>query len=112
MILWRHADTLFIGGSEQVKALTGRKVRARTALLRCNLFDPVVAQPAFINVAALAVGFVANPHPELAALLIALPKPNSAAARAATLDELTRTGGFDVIIVNYPTFRQQFDIAS
>ena len=107
---WRHADTLFIGGSEQVKALTGRRVRARCALLGANVYDPDNGPSKKIDVAMWSSGFVANPHPTRADVLIALPRPHTPGAQATTLEELTRRGGFDVIFVNYRTFREQFDI--
>ena len=106
MSSWKPASAVFLGGTQQIKALVGVRVRTRTSLQSFPLFDPFRKTPGTTNLAAGAVGFVANPQD--ANLLIAFP--SSAGVVPASLKDLQRTGFFKVVVVNEPTFKHQFDV--
>jgi len=102
------AGASFVGGTEQVRRLQGRKVRTRTALHAANVYDPISNKSATAHVGANSIGIIANPHPTQNALLIAFPTNPS--TPISTLDDMMKRGNFTVIVVNQPTFRQQFEI--
>lgn len=107
MAIWKRASSVFLGGTEQMKQLKGRKVKTRMAL-RMPVYDPIQNKVESLDLAAGTVGLVANPHPTLFQFLIAVPtKPG---ANLTTLDSLMRNADVKVVIVNEPTFKQQFDI--
>jgi len=107
MPIWKNASSVFLGGTEQIKQLKGRRVRPRTAL-RVGVYDPIHNSNESIELAAGRVGLIAHPHPTLFHFLIVFPtKLNSA---ITTLDNLGRSGDFKVVIVNEPTFKHQFEI--
>lgn len=108
MAIWKQASAVFLGGTEQIKRLTGKKVRTKSALMGIAVFDPLSNKPTTTDIAAGRVGFVANPHPNLSSLLVAFPK--SASDTPTTLDALQKSRNFAVIVVNEPTFKMQFEI--
>ena len=75
-------------------------------LLSFPLFDPVQNTQATTDLPLGTEGFIANPHHT--GLLIAFPSQSGRTPRS--LAELQRAGHFKVVIVNEPTFKQQFDI--
>jgi hypothetical protein len=103
--MWKPAATVFPGGSQQVTALRGRRVRNRVPLLRAAIHDPIHHHQTTIDVRAYSIGFVASPVNDQ--VLIAYSKSD---APMTTIENLMRTGAFDVIRVNWVTFRLQFDI--
>jgi hypothetical protein len=106
MSTWKPASAVFMGGTQQIKSLVGARVRTRTHLLSCPLFDPIQNTPGTTDIPVGAVGFVANPHGE--SLLIAFPSHPGTLPRSLT--ELQRGGRFKVVVVNEPTFKQQFEV--
>lgn len=109
MSIWKIASSVFMGGTEQIRQLKGRRVRTRTAL-RLPMYDPIHNRDESISLAAGTVGLVTNPHPTLFQFLIAFP--TKAGNELTTLDRLARNGDVKVVIVNEPTFKQQFDVES
>ena len=103
---WKPASAVFLGGTQQIKSLVGARVRTRMHLLSFPLFDPINNAPLTTDLPVGAVGFVANPHPS--GLLIAFP--SHPGIPPTSLTELQRGGGFKVVIVNEPTFKQQFEV--
>lgn len=103
---WKPAYAVFLGGTQQIRGLVGARVRTRTRLLSFPLFDPIHNTHATTDLVAGAVGFVANPHGT--DLLIAFPAHPGTSP--ASLADLQRIGHFKVVIVNEPTFKQQFDV--
>lgn len=103
---WKLAGVVFNGGTEQVKALVGKRVRTNSNLLSARIYDPINNQQRTTDMSKGSVGFVANPLG--ADLLLAFPLQGGAAA--GSLDALVRNGSFRVIVVNTPTFRTRFDV--
>ena len=108
MSTWKPASSLFLGGTEQIKALKGRKVRPQMALQGALVYDPIHNRDDRFTVHAGMIGFVANPHPSRADLLIAFSMTPS--SNAGSLDALVRTGTFKVVVVNEPTFKFHFEV--
>jgi hypothetical protein len=108
MSSWKLASSVFFGGTGQIQAIKGRRVRARVPLSNFNVYDPINPRTETFSVRAGAIGLIANPHPNRPELLIAFPL--NPALAPTTLDNLMRTGGFKVVMVNEPTFRLQFEI--
>lgn len=99
----------FDGSTASIKALAGKRVRNRAALMGALVYeaiDPKKAQEKF-DLKAGTTGIVANPHPNQQSLLVAVP--TDANAIVTTLGALTK-GGFKVLVVNEPTFRMQFEL--
>ena len=106
MPTWKPASAVFAGGTEQIKALVGARVRNRVHLGSVPLFDPIHNTHATIGLSPGTVGFIANPVG--ANLLIAIsPLPGPA---PTSLAQLQRTGHFRVVVVNEPTFKHQFEV--
>ena len=108
MAQWIPVGWDFDGSTDGIRKLRGKRVRAKGALHRAVVYDPVNAgRQENVDLAAQTVGFVANPHPNMRDLLIAVPTaPNTP---ANSLDALSRTSAFKVVVVNAPTFRLQFE---
>ena len=109
MATWKAAAACFDGSTDSIRALKGRRVRARHALLDIPRHDPAVANPKAFDVAAGTEGFVGYPHADMRSLLIVFP--NNPAAMANGFDALTRSAAFRVGVVNGPTFKLQFEVA-
>ena len=107
MSTWKPAAAVFTGGTLQIQNLVGARVRTQRLLRSFPLFDPVNNAQRTTDLPMGAIGFVANPHG--ANLLIAFPS-HPGAAPPASLAELQRTGRFEVVVVNEPTFKHQFEI--
>ena len=107
MAIWKKASAVFLGGTEQIKQLKGRKVRTIVAL-EMPVYDPIHEKPQVLALAAGVVGLVANPHPTRFDFLIAFPSKTS--TNLTTIEALMKAGDFKVVIVNEPTFKQQFEI--
>jgi|GEM_PF-5692976 len=106
MVRWKSASAVFQGGTAQVLALKGKRVRARSALqgVQVNVLEGNPPQTA--NVPLGSVGLIANPSG--ADILIAMPRALGMAV--TTLEALTRSGAVTVIRINWPTFREQFEV--
>ncbi len=107
MAIWKKASAIFTGGTEQIKKLKGRRIRAR-ANLELTLYDPINNKQAAVKINIGEIGLVSNHHPTTFDFLLAFP--STANTTITTLDALMRTGKFKVIAVNEPTFKVQFDI--
>src|SRR4051812_11687597 len=108
MTQWIPVGWDFDGSTEGIRRLQGKRVRNRSALLAAGVYDPInPAARETYDVPAQTTGFVANPHPNLRDLLVAVPA--GANQLAGSLDALARSGNFKVIVVNAPTFRLQFE---
>lgn len=108
MSTWKPASTVFLGGTEQIKTLIGARVRTRTHLGSCALFDPIRNTQGTTDLPIGSVGFVTNSRgPNL---LIAFPVHPG--AMPSSLASLQRGGitSFKVVIVNEPTFKLQFEV--
>ena len=106
MIRWKRASAVFQGGTEQVLALRGARVRTRAALLGMPINVVEGTPPQATDVPAGSVGLVANARG--ADILIALPK--ALGMPVTTLDAFMRSGAFTVVRINWPTFRAQFEV--
>jgi hypothetical protein len=103
---WKHVDAIYMGGSEELKALRGAVVRTRGAILQQPNHkgdempdgDPVDLSPSHF-------GRVASPYKDMV-LIAFLPRPLEV---PPPLDQLWRTDSF-VARLNWMTFRWQFDI--
>jgi len=91
-----------------MKALVGRKVRARVPLQSVAVYDPVQGKQETFNLRQGAVGLIANPHPVRFDFLIAFPV--NVGQPVTSLDQLARSGAFKVLVINEPTFKMQFEI--
>ena len=109
MATWKPAATCFDGSTDGIRALKGRRVRTRHALLGLPRHDPAAASSKSFDVAAGTEGFVGYPHADMRSLLIVFP--NNPAAMANGFDALARSGEFRVAVVNGPTFKLQFEVA-
>jgi len=106
MPTWKPASTVFQGGTQQIEAMKGKRVRTTRPLLSARLHDPVNSRDQTTDLARGAVGLVANPLKD--DLLIAYPK--LASTVVSTLDALMRSGAFLVVVVNGPTFKAAFEV--
>ncbi len=110
MATWKNASAVFTGGTAQIQQFKGRKVRAKVAM-QLGLYDPVNNTQAVTTLMPGAIGLVSNPHPTaLVGLLIAFDKRPG--AMVTTLDSMMRGGSFQVVVVNEPTFKMQFEVES
>lgn len=107
MSVWKRTLAVFQGGTEQIKKLKGRRIRARTAL-ELKLYDPVTGKQATGAIAVGEIGLVSHHHPTNFGFLLAFPAANH--GPVTTLDAIMRSGKFRVFEVNEPTFKVQFDI--
>ena len=106
MATWKPASIVFHGGTQQINALKGKRVRTKANLLSARVFDPIHHQQTTTNVPFGAIGFVSNSQND--SLLIVFPKqPN---LNVASLESLSRSGAFFVVVINAPTFKLQFDV--
>jgi hypothetical protein len=106
MATWKPASVVFQGGTQQVVALSGKRVRSRASLMQVPIHDALNATHRTLDVPIGTLGLVANPVKD--EILIALPKVHGTSL--TTLDALMRANAFHVIRVNWPTFRMQFEI--
>lgn len=104
---WQPASAVFLGGTQQIKAMIGARVRNRVHLGSVPLFDPIHHTQATTELLPGTQGFVANPSG--ANLLVAF-SPLPGRPRFDSLAQLQRTGSFKVAVINEPTFKQQFEV--
>ena len=108
MSSWKPAFSVFQGGTQQIKELKGKRVRAKVALSSIRIYDPIHHQQTTADLEEGSVGFVTAPQG--ADLLVAFPEePNSS---PQVLEALVRSGRFFVVQINGPTFKQRFDVES
>lgn len=108
MTQWVPVDWDFDGSTESIRRLVGKKVRSRGTLHSALVYDPT--QPTrqqTYELRAGTIGFVANPHPSMRDLLIAIPTDGK--LPPSSLAALSRSQAFTVLVVNAPTFRLQFE---
>lgn len=106
MKTWKAASAVFQGGTQQINALKGKRVRATSTLTSARVYDPIYNRQDTTTIQRGAIGFVSNPLGS--DVLIAYPKQEH--AQAASLDALMRNCMFFVVVVNGPTFKAQFEI--
>lgn len=102
---WKPAGLTFHGGTEEARALTGRRVRVRqrvSALRFLGVEDPF-GPP--IDLETGKIGFVGHPVRDM--IILAFLDGNAPLPR--DLKALTR-GTFLSVYVNWPTFRASFDL--
>ena len=107
MAIWKKASSVFAGGTEQVKKLKGRRIRALVNL-ELAIYDPINGKQAITAISQGETGLVSNHHPTTFDFLLAFPSNTS--TLVTSLDALMRTGKFKVVVVNEPTFKAQFEI--
>ncbi len=106
MASWIPASDLFQGGTQQVKKLVGARVRTRRPLLDARLYEPIDHAQETTEVRRHTEGYIANPlGPEI---LIALSTHGIHAP--PSLKALQRSGRVQVLVINAPTFKKQFEI--
>ena len=105
-IKWKPAGAVFQGGTKELLALKGRQVRSRNKRLQVCVYVPQETEARALDVELGSMGLLANPLG--ANVLIAIPRVQG--GKLTTLDAITRSGAFDVISINWPTFQMQFDI--
>jgi hypothetical protein len=106
MKTWKAVSAVFQGGSQQINALRGKRVRTKAALSSARVYDPVYNRQETTDVQRGAVGFVSNPLAD--ELLIAFPKQEH--TQSGSLEALMRNCMFYVVVINGPTFKDQFDV--
>lgn len=103
---WKAASTFFLGGTQQINSLKGKRVRSTSVLTSARVYDPIHNRPDTATIERGAIGFVSNPLDN--ELLIAYPKQEH--AQVVSLDALMRNCMFFVVVVNGPTFKDKFEI--
>lgn len=106
MKMWKAASSVFQGGTHQINALKGKRVRAKSILSYAHVYDPVDNRHETTTIQSGVVGFVSNPLGM--DLLIAYPKENHMSSES--LVTLMRNCMFFVVVVNGVTFRAQFEV--
>jgi len=106
MKTWKAASIVFQGGTQQINALRGKRVRTKAVLSSARVYDPVYNRQETTDLQRGAVGFVSNPLAD--DLLIAFPKQEH--TQPSSLEALMRNCMFYVVVVSGPTFKTQFDV--
>lgn len=106
MSSWYSTVGLLTGGSQQVKGLQGLKVRTRCEIISARLYDPIHRKQSTRDLQANAEGFFANINCDGVIIVF----PLSATIAAGSLESLRRSGLFQVVVVNIPTFEYQFEV--
>jgi len=108
-MVWKNAATIFSGGTNEARALKGRRVRITETMRSAtvHLTDPTRQVGPLVNIPARTEGFVGY-VPEYGLHLITIAFPKSA-TRATSLEDLMRQSA-DVIQVDWQTFRSNFEI--
>ncbi len=106
MTRWKPASAVFHGGTQQLLSLRGHRVRTRVPLLQMPINGAARGSPQTLDVPVGSVGLLANPLGE--DILIAFPALHG--APLTTLDALMRSTAFNVVRINWPTFRAQFEV--
>jgi hypothetical protein len=106
MKTWKAASAFFQGGTSQINGLKGKRVRSTSVLTSARVYDPVYNRPDTATIERGAIGFVSNPLGN--ELLIAYPKQGH--TQIVSLDALMRNCMFFVVVVNGPTFKDEFEV--
>ena len=106
MKAWKAAGAFFQGGTQQINALKGKRVRSTSILTSARVYDPVHNRQDTTTIERGVIGFVSNPLGN--ELLIAYPRQEH--AHSPSLDALMRNCMFFVVIVNAPTFKDKFEV--
>ena len=105
---WKLAGTLFRGGTLEVRALLGKRVRARRLLSGCRLFDPSGREHETTDIVMAAEGLIGYvPTGQLDQILLVFPIERG--VRLLSLDQAARQR-IQSVLINWPTFRDAFDI--
>lgn len=110
MSTWQPASSVFSGGTQEIKALLGRRVRTTASISGLLVYDPNPAQKKHetFDLSHGRVGFVGHSSPQRHDLLVAFPINRS--SNPPSLEALSRSGSFKVVVVNAPTFKHKFEI--
>lgn len=104
---WVPAGAEFAGGSDAIRKLKGRRVKAMKALSGLNVYEGEgTPYSRTFDVPPGRVGVIAYPHPNFRELLIAFPK--NASVRPTSLEQLTKMRDCVVVACNQPTFLSAF----
>ncbi len=106
MKTWKAASAVFQGGTQQINALRGKRVRTKAVLSSARVYDPIYNRQETTDLQRGTVGFVSNPLAD--ELLIAFPRQEH--TRPNSLEALMRNCMFFVVVINGPTFKAQFDV--
>jgi hypothetical protein len=105
---WRIAGTVFRGSTQEAKVLAGKRVRTRRALLSSRIYDPDGKKDETTDLDAQAEGIIGHvPAGQFDQILIAFPLDKG--IRLTSLDQAMRQR-LVCVLVNWPTFRDAFDI--
>jgi hypothetical protein len=108
-MVWKNTSTMFSGGTNEARALKGRRVRTIRAMKSAtvHLTDPTRQVGPLVNIPARAEGFVGYvPEYGLHLITIAFPKSGTG---GTSLEDLMRRSA-DVFHVDWQTFRSNFEI--
>ncbi len=106
MKTWKAVSAVFQGGTQQINALRGKRVRTKAVLTAARVHDPIYNRQETTDLQRGAVGFVSNPLDD--EVLIAFPKQEH--TQPSSLEALMRNCMFFVVVINGPTFKAQFEV--
>ena len=102
---WKPVSQVFTGGTAAARALYGKPIKV-TQAFHGNAYDPS-GQGAAVSLLGGELGFVARvPNDRLDAIVLAFC---DGSVRPANIEVLMR-GRFKTVLVNWITFKQQFQI--
>jgi hypothetical protein len=103
---WKPVGQVFTGGTAAAQALYGKPIKV-TRAFHGNAYDSS-GQGAAVSLRAGEEGFVARVPPEsLDSIVLAF---GDGSVRPASIDALMRGSRFRTVLVNWITFKQQFQI--
>jgi len=105
---WKPASLVFEGGTEEVRALIGHRVRARRDVQLFSFLGSEARNPLGppVKMARGEMAFVANPYETMVVLAL----PGAKASLPDTLKALTSKGNFRVLCADWSELRTSFDI--
>jgi hypothetical protein len=108
--MWKPVQEVFKGGTAELKSFSGKRVRTRVLFSGCPTYDTTKpgnrGTPVTLRVGLEGlVGLVPEGNPDM----VVLAFPRSGVRPPQSLQQLARMP-FDSILVNWVTFRRQFDI--
>jgi len=107
---WKNASLVFHGGTQEARSLQGKKIRAISPLQRISTVE--IARPdgprgPMVDIGAGTVGFVGFvPDNALDQIRLCFPKNGTQVTSLA----VAMRGQVIVVQVNWPTFRERFQI--
>jgi hypothetical protein len=107
-MVWKPAKDHFRGGTDAAMALKGKKVRAIKAMnFSTSYLGEGMGPGQAVHVKAGTVAVVGSVPPKhMDHLLVAVPRTPQSNPSLASL----MLGSFDSLLVNWPTFRSNFEI--